>query len=159
MPANEADVRVEQIKFWGLVVTIIITGVVGPSLSFYYANRNAQSNHAQSAQGYEVLATMANQHEQRLDNIEKTLLRLETQLKVAPATQVSLTGPIIVPGARVDPWPHVVAKAPMKAPPAAKAPVKTGMTVLVNPKYAPASASMPIRRAPMKAPRQLKDVH
>ena len=157
MPATEADVRVEQIKFWGLVVTIIITGVVGPSLSFYYANRNAQGNHDQSAKGYELLAAMANQHEQRLDNIEKTLLRLETQLKVAPATQVSLTGPIIVPGGRVDPWPHIVAKVPTKAP--TKAPSAAKAVVVVNPKYAPAPASVPaVHRAPMKAPRQLKDV-
>lgn len=181
MPTTtDADVRIEKFKLWGL----ILTALVGPVVAFFLAKASADGNHAQSAKGYEVLATMVNQHEQRLDTIEKVLLRVEQQTKAASQPAVNLTGPIIVPGARVDPWPHVVAKAPAKAPLVAKAPSKTVVVpcskhgyvedehgncvwptkavVVANPKYTlvplPAPASMPVHRAPMKAPRQLKDV-
>lgn len=115
----------------------------------------AASNHAQTSKGYELLAEMVNQHEQRLDTIERTLDRIELQTKkVAPATQVSLTGPIIIPGGRTDLWPHHVTKAPSKAP------VVNKTTVLVNPKYVapPASAPAPKRAPQRRAPSQLREV-
>ena len=156
MPATPEDVKVERYKFWGL----ILTAVLGPVLAFYLAKSNSDVNHAQSAKGYEALALMTNQHEQRLDNIEKTLQRIELQTKAAsqPAS-ISLNGPLILPGGRVDAWPHVGVKAPR---------LKLDKTVVtVNPKYAEPPASLPAKASKAKpaalrplrqVPARLRDV-
>jgi hypothetical protein len=142
-------------KFW----TAIVTAIIGPVVSFYFATKKGDTNHAESSAGYSLLANMVNQHEGRLDIMEKTLQRIELQTRATAAStqpSVSLTGPIIVPGGRVDPWPHVATKAPLLS----KAPAKA--VVVVNPKYAPAPASAPVvklpKRAPQRAPLRLEDV-
>lgn len=172
------EVKTARAKFGIAVCKVLL--VVLPALG---VGSFAAANHSQSSKGYELLATMVNQHEQRLDAIEKVLLRIETQVKVsASQPAVSLTGPIIIPGGRVDPYDRIkpalkapvtkapvakvapVAKAPLTkvAPAKAPSPIKTEkVTILVNPKYvAPASAPAPtIKRSPMRqAPKKLRDV-
>lgn len=150
MPANDHDVRVEKWKTWSIIITVI----AGPILAFIFAKSGADSNHAQSAKGYELLATMANQHEARLDAIEKALVRLETLMKVK-VVEVPASQPVDKPPVRVPVTKAPATKAPTKAPVLTKAAAGSSKFI-VMPTSAPAFKPAP-PRAPLRAPAQLKD--
>ena len=129
--SNDNDVKVERAKLG----TTLCKYVLGPLLAALGVGGFAAANHSRSEKGYELLAQMVNQHEQRLDKIERT-----------PASQpgVTLTGPIIIPGARVDPFERMrsqISKAKL-APDSSK--------MIINPKYAPPASR--------RAPSQLREV-
>ena len=114
MPANDDDVKVEKLKY----KTAVIVAVVGPIVALGCAIGYVRVNHAESAQGYAVLAKLVNEQSERIGSLTARMDRMEK------AVQVAASQPSAAPAINIQKF-YVAARAPMpmKAPMAAKAPL------------------------------------
>jgi len=142
--------------------------VLGPVIVALGIGSYSNSNHQQSAAGYEVLAKAMN-HEvmDKLEQLDKRVVMLEARVALAPASAPA-TQPTIKPpkaGAVKPAIEKAPSKAPIpvkamidlkvKAPSPAKAPIR--VPAKLDLKLAP--ASMPVKAAtPKSAPKMMKRV-
>lgn len=150
--------------------TALLKYVLGPVIVALGIGSYANTNHQQSAAGYEVLAKAMN-HEvmDKLEALETRMVKLEARVALQPASAPA-TQPAIRPpkaGAVKPTIEKAPSKAPIsvkamidlkaKAPSPAKAPIR--VPAKMDPKLAP--ASMPVKLAPpapKSAPKMMKRV-
>lgn len=147
--------------------TALLKYVLGPVIVALGIGSYANTNHQQSAAGYEVLAKAMNQQVMaKLEALETRVVKLEARVALQPASAPSSQPAAKLPKAgAVKP---AIAKAPSKAPIPAKAlidlkakspsPAKVLMRVPEKLDLKPAPASMPAVSKEPKRPPAMKRV-